>query len=478
MEKTYEEFTGKFASTQANMMVESILDLGPADNAIIVVHDGIFHADDVLATAIVREYLHNNTQVGEIEIIRTRDLNKVMEKEPSALFILDVGKTDYIDLPSRTIAFDHHQDDEHFYANGVKMAACGKIFACLFSKLSPTQHKYILDVLFYPIESRDNGQKMDSLREHKLNWIHEMNMSSIEEPNIEKNDELFGMAVTYAQSIFRRVTTYAMAYEQDMNEFAYAVSELRNNPNKKDILFFRKGIPWMDFYFSPNNTDKAKFIVFPHIQKGYVLRTIPLAVDSFEQTYPLPQSWWGKDDVVLSKVSGIPGAEFCHKSGFMAKWDTAEHAIEAAREAINQLESSGYTPPVMESRPKYVAVDFDGTLTDRNSKYVPDPNFRSFKFNRKGIEVLKRFRANGGKLILWTCRMMEGNTATLPTVIEELKSFGLEFDAVNENLPEAVSQFKGMEWSPKIYADFYIDDRAVIGRKLDWAAIDKYLNEE
>ncbi len=92
------------------------------------------------------------------------------------------------------------------------------------------------------------------------------------------------------------------------------------------------------------------------------------------------------------------------------------------------------------------AVDFDGTLcVDRYPEIgAPRPGV---------IDFIKSERARGSKLILWTCRI----GARLEEAVEWCRGQGLEFDAINDNLPENVAQYSN---NPrKIYADRYIDDR-------------------
>lgn len=95
-----------------------------------------------------------------------------------------------------------------------------------------------------------------------------------------------------------------------------------------------------------------------------------------------------------------------------------------------------------------IAVDFDGTIT-KESKW-PELGEPNMPF----INELIRRRNNGDKLILWTCR--DGDL--LQAAINFCKTFGLEFDAVNENLPEIIETYGG---SRKISADLYVDDKAV-----------------
>lgn len=86
----------------------------------------------------------------------------------------------------------------------------------------------------------------------------------------------------------------------------------------------------------------------------------------------------------------------------------------------------------------------DGTLSYGNYPECGKPNMRL-------IEWLKERKANGDKLILWTCRHDE----PLEKAVEWCKCYGLEFDAVNENLPEMIEKYGD---SRKVGADFYIDD--------------------
>lgn len=104
----------------------------------------------------------------------------------------------------------------------------------------------------------------------------------------------------------------------------------------------------------------------------------------------------------------------------------------------------------MESNNITIAVDFDGTLNLEN--VYPDTG----KPNTALIQRLIALRESGAKLILYTCR----TGINLAAAVEFCKTHGLEFDAVNENLPAHVAAFGGYD-SRKIFATHYIDDRAV-----------------
>ena len=95
-----------------------------------------------------------------------------------------------------------------------------------------------------------------------------------------------------------------------------------------------------------------------------------------------------------------------------------------------------------------LGIDFDGTLCEHTYPAIG-------KSNMQLINKLKILKENGHKLILWTCR----DGIKLDEAVEWCKKLGLEFDAINDDLPEIKKSFTFK--SQKVYADIYIDDRNV-----------------
>ena len=96
------------------------------------------------------------------------------------------------------------------------------------------------------------------------------------------------------------------------------------------------------------------------------------------------------------------------------------------------------------------AVDFDKTLTIGSYEF-PDtgrPNIGLFHF------LIEKQR-QGHSVILWTCRVGED----LDVAIAYCRNMGLTFDAVNDNLPKMIEAWGNN--TRKVFADYYIDDRAV-----------------
>lgn len=109
-----------------------------------------------------------------------------------------------------------------------------------------------------------------------------------------------------------------------------------------------------------------------------------------------------------------------------------------------------------------IAIDFDGTLNQNHVfPEIGEPRLWL-------IELAKQWRLQGHKIILWTCRENVGkheNTQFTPRqylteALDFCKSFGLEFDAVNQNIAEV--KYPGLRTSRKINADIYIDDKSCI----------------
>lgn len=98
---------------------------------------------------------------------------------------------------------------------------------------------------------------------------------------------------------------------------------------------------------------------------------------------------------------------------------------------------------------KIAAVDFDGTIVEDRYPEIG-------KVNERTVKYIKHLKKNGYKLILWTCR----NGIDLTKAIEFCRNIGLVFDAINDNLPEIKVKYQNN--SRKIFANIYIDDRAVV----------------
>lgn len=108
--------------------------------------------------------------------------------------------------------------------------------------------------------------------------------------------------------------------------------------------------------------------------------------------------------------------------------------------------------------PKYVAIDFDGTIVEDNYPGIGD--MKPFAKN-----VINKFVEQGGRVLIHTCRDGEHEEK----VKNFLKSRMVSFHTINENHPEMMAKYKN---DPrKLGADLYIDDKGLGILNIDWLEI-------
>jgi hypothetical protein len=111
---------------------------------------------------------------------------------------------------------------------------------------------------------------------------------------------------------------------------------------------------------------------------------------------------------------------------------------------------------MMKKKDSYViAVDFDGTLCEYAFPKIGEQK----QHHKELLELLVTMRKNGHKLILWTCRGDNEEYPCLSEAVDWCRKQGLEFDAINENI-KGTKKLSGP--SPKVLADYYLDDRSLI----------------
>ena len=128
--------------------------------------------------------------------------------------------------------------------------------------------------------------------------------------------------------------------------------------------------------------------------------------------------------------------------------DTGLHRIaEQAAWYQWEIESTKREAELAKKRAPIIAVDFDGTLCENEWPGIGETKWET-------VQALIAARAAGARLVLWTNRV----GARLREAVEWCRNRELEFDAVNENLPEVLAAFTTD--CRKVYADIYLDDRA------------------
>ncbi len=293
-------------------------------------HSGKFHADEVMATAIL-------TQVFEIELTRTRD-PEILEKQD---LIYDIGNGE----------FDHHQLEKEYRDNGTPYAACGLIWRKFGREAILSNHpevseneveiiyKYVDAVLIEGIDAADNGIRTTE------NIIPTMCISSIiggynptwDSP--ESVDAAFSDAVGFAEDILENLIDQKVSTLKART----FVIEAYNNRKRPELLILDNSFPWERTLKEIDINKEVLFVIYPK-EEGFYIQTVREYGEVRRDRKSLPEEWAGKREEELSRIIGIKDAVFCHSSRFIAKAGSFESILKMADIAISNPE------PIRENR--------------------------------------------------------------------------------------------------------------------------------
>lgn len=257
-------------------------------------HSGVFHADEVFASALLKFYLGDNFPIERGFSIPTED----------NVLVFDIGLGE----------FDHHQSNGETRLNGIKYSAFGLLWAEIGTELFPIEWANKFDDKFVSqICSHDNGQGKSQLSE----------VISSFNPNWDVNsngDKEFNLAVEFAMCILGRefVKLNSEIEAQELVQSALDVSD-------GNIVVLHKFAPWQNILVPSD----AKFVVYPSQRGGWNLQTIPTEVGGLIPKVPLPKEWWGTTEDFKSI-----GGTFCHANGFLSSFEYIEVAISIAKSLI------------------------------------------------------------------------------------------------------------------------------------------------
>jgi uncharacterized UPF0160 family protein len=286
----------------------------------IVTHNDRFHADDVCAMAILR--IHFGDAI--TEVIRTRDEEIIK----SADLVFDVGN---IYDPARN-RFDHHQSEgAGTRENGVPYAAFGLVWKKFGIEICGSQEvaDLIDKKIVQMIDASDNGY---SLYTYAQEHVHEYVLDTIcgafgatwkEEDNY---DEAFFEVVGIFEKILRR----EIKITQDKFEAFPLVQKTYQESEDKRLLVLDEYYPWHD---ALKGADELLFVISPSKDKK-LWRINAIQEEKFKNKKDLPLMWRGLRDIELEQASGVRGAIFCHRTGFMAAANSKESAIKLAKIAL------------------------------------------------------------------------------------------------------------------------------------------------
>ncbi len=292
----------------------------------IVTHNAGFHTDDIFAVATLLILLGENV---EISIVRSRD-KSVIE---SGDYVVDVGG---IHDPSIN-RFDHHQEGgAGSRENGIPYAAFGLVWKTYGEKLcgNISVANRVDEVLVQPIDGPDNGVQIVDTKISGLMPLDIQLFTYIFSPtwkeDVSKMDDIFSSLVSQAKILVNRV----IKFSQDEIDGEKEVEKIYENSNDKRLIVLDNSkYPWEKVLCK---FSEPLYVVYrnPNNQTWSVKSIRDNPID-FKSRKKLPESWAGKRDEELEKVTGVEGAVFCHNARFMAVNKTKEGILKMAEIALN-----------------------------------------------------------------------------------------------------------------------------------------------
>lgn len=301
----------------------------------IATHSGVFHADEVMAIAILLGIWP------EAKVTRTRDAKVLAEMD----VIVDVGG---VYDPDRG-RFDHHQRQRAgIRPNGILYSAAGLVWKhygkmwlahnleVVVEGAIDYLHKVIDARIIQPIDAVDNGIKTHAAKP-EYGDVSSLSFSSvISNMNPSWND---GPSVLPHPG-FSRALIFAMNILSDFSRRAYGellaedfVAKAIEKSASNGVLVLEQSVPWNKMVIE--HASDAVFVVFPNTEEGtWMCQGIPKELGSFECRRRLPSEWGGLSDAELAQVTGVADAVFCHRAGFICGARSREGALALAQKAL------------------------------------------------------------------------------------------------------------------------------------------------
>lgn len=295
------------------MITFNAINIATIDQASHITHGGVFHADEVMATAI-------------LSAIETVTLNRTFRvPEDTKAFVYDIGGGNY----------DHHQRGGNgTRENGVPYSSAGLIWRDFGKKLVSCEQAwaFVDQELIAGIDAVDNGA-LPSV-DYPAKPASISNLISGFNPDWDsevKPDDAFLEAVSFAQGVLARAIASAESKAR-----AKALVDEAIEASEGQIIVLPQFAPWQEHVLISEDPKAAEalYVVFPSNRGGYNVQAIPDAIGSFGNRKSLPEAWRGVPANDLQAVSGVSDAKFCHNSGFIGGADSLEGAMVMAKKAI------------------------------------------------------------------------------------------------------------------------------------------------
>ncbi|MDP6932481.1 MAG: MYG1 family protein [Myxococcota bacterium] len=275
----------------------------------VATHSGPFHADDVLAIALLRVFLDEN-----LRVVRSRR----PEDWKRADIVLDVGG---VFAPDQR-RFDHHQ-----VAYTGALSSAGMVLDWLEREQKVTPHlaSHLRSRLVDYVDEVDNGRVAPDPALPCFSSL--VAACSQGAGHVDDHDAAFLRVATFSAQVVRGLTQAFQDARAARSIVERAMEDAVNH--QRAVIYLGHYCRWKPAYFELGGANHpTDYVVFPS-DSTWRLYCIPVAEDSFQNKRDLPASWGGRTDEELSRIIGVEGAMFCHKNLFLSVFDNREALVEA-----------------------------------------------------------------------------------------------------------------------------------------------------
>lgn len=297
----------------------------------LLTHDGDFHADEVLATAVL------SSLWPEAERVRTRDRATVLAAcADSTTLVYDIGG--YYDLAMRN--FDHHQADGPTRVDGTPFSAFGLVWQTygidwlrqlgVDEHLLTTTHEDLDGAFVKAIDQIDNGLVSTASLGPAGSLTLPVLLSDLvpEDGSPGQLNDAFDAAVTLARGVLERRAKRSATIAAAQSEVEGILAAQAGSP----ILELPRNLPFTSVVHGSAGQHVC-FVIYPG-HKEWVLRAVDLLGPHRSLRHPLPAAWAGLEYGALAEVCGVPDAVFCHRNRFIAVAGSRDGVFDMARQAL------------------------------------------------------------------------------------------------------------------------------------------------
>lgn len=300
------------------------------EKANAITHNGVFHADEVFATALL-------SMISGVRLIRTRSVKA--EDKPEGVIMYDIGgKYSVWDK-----VFDHHQKDfSLIHEDRTKLSSFGMLWY-LYGRFvlcdvydCPTRY---IELAFNDInnrlvkwtDDRDNGQLPQSEELTISSMISSFNPAWDEEsPN---ENACFVKAVDFAYTVLNNLIRSVVSEYKAVDIVEDKIGEAEGK-----VLNLGSYIAhWQTIILNSQNPKASKLLYCTYRGKegeACIVAVPPSLEEMTKQRKPFPEEWAGLSGEKLEAAAGIKGLKFCHAGRFFMSVDNDKVTEEVLKKIL------------------------------------------------------------------------------------------------------------------------------------------------